>query len=713
MPETVRDVSAAESPSAGPPVAGLQLGAHLTSGGCRFTLCSRHATGVTLLLYDDDVPRPAAEVPLDPVRDRVGDLWTVFVPRIKAGQLYAYKVSGPADLSAGMRFNGDVVLLDPYARAYTSNLPTGDGRHSRYHGPDDRRPKSVVVRDSFNWKGVRPPRHALKDSIIYEVHPRGFTRSPSAAVKKPGTYAGFLEKIDHLKDLGVTAVELLPVHEYDPLENHRHNPETGARLTNYWGYSTVGFFAPCGYYCFGDKPGDPVREFKTLVRELHAAGIEVILDVVYNHTAEGNHQGPTLHYKGIDNPIYYYLEPDGKHYTDYTGCGNTVSCNHPVVSDMILESLKYWVTRMHVDGFRFDLASVLSRDRSGRVRPTTAILERISEDPVLRDTKIVAEAWDAAGAYQVGQFPGRWAEWNGRYRDDVRQFWRGDAGKTGALATRLTGSSDLYQHSGRRPYHSINFVTSHDGFPLADLTRYDRKHNEANGEDNRDGDDHNHSHNYGREGDTDHPPTRRVRSRQVRNMLATLLLSQGVPMILGGDEFGRTQGGNNNAYCQDNEISWFDWSLVEADAGLLRFAKTLIAFRRAHPVLRRGSFLHGKPLPGRARADVTWFGCDGKSKRWKHDDGTLMCELDGASLDADYPEEHERADVDVLMMFNAGDVSRCFRLPPGTHVDRPWRLLANTSCPAPHDVHPEGAGPQARAGSLFPLVARSLACWYR
>ncbi|MGL5098314.1 MAG: glycogen debranching protein, partial [Planctomycetia bacterium] len=444
------------------------------------------------------------------------------------------------------------------------------------------------------------------DSVIYEVHLRGFTAHRSAKVRSPGTYLGFIEKIPYLQDLGVTAVEFLPIHEFDHLEHAVKSPVDGSTLCNYWGYSTVGFFAPNGRYAKSRVAGAQVREFKTLVRELHRAKIEVILDVVYNHTAEGNHMGPTIHFKGLDNSIYYHLADDPSYYKDYSGCGNSLNCNHPVVRQFILESLRYWVRHFHIDGFRFDLASVLGRDRSGAVIGNPPLLEEIAEDPELRDVKIIAEAWDAAGAYQVGSFPGgRWAEWNGRYRDDVRRFWRGDPGLTGALATRLTGSSDLYQSSGRRPYHSINFITSHDGFTLSDLVSYNQKHNDGNGEANRDGENNNLSFNFGVEGPSDAIAVGRLRLRQLKNFLATLLLSQGVPMLLGGDEFRRTQRGNNNCYCQDNELSWFDWNLVQKNGELYRFTRELIAFRRNHPVFRRTKFFKGEPPAGRQNNDIT------------------------------------------------------------------------------------------------------------
>jgi len=537
----------------------LSYGAILRDGGVQFVVYSRSATALRILLYDSvSAVDPAEVIGLDPANDRWGDIWSVFVPGLSAGQLYHVQADGPFDPERGQRFDGGARLIDPYAKALAGEfLLDGDGRLLP--------PKCVVVDDAFDWQGDRHLCRGLADTVIYEMHVRGFTASPTSGVEHPGTYRGVIEKIPYLQSLGVTAVELMPVHEFAAAM-----PTAGGGVrTNYWGYDPVAFFAPHRGYAADQTPGGQVREFKEMVRALHAAGIEVILDVVFNHTAEGNHLGPTLSLKGLENRVYYMLGDGGSSYRNYSGCGNTINGNHPIVRELIFLCLRNWVHNYHVDGFRFDLASVLSRDRNGDLQPNPPVVEVITEDPALADTKIIAEAWDAAGAYQVGSFARlRWAEWNGRYRDDVRRFWRGDYAQTGHLATRLAGSSDLYAEHGRQPCHSINFVTAHDGFTLADLVSYREKHNEANGEGNRDGDTNNFSDNYGVEGPTRSADVAEVRSRQVRNLLATLLLSQGVPMLLGGDECGRTQGGNNNAWCQDNDVSWLDWSLVESHSGL-------------------------------------------------------------------------------------------------------------------------------------------------
>lgn len=685
----------------------LQSGAIVHSSGVEFVLFSRHATAVTLLLFDDG-NEPAAEVELTRERNRRGDLWYVFVPGIGPGQLYAYRVDGPDAPDEGHRFLPREVLLDPCAKAISTNLPHPGPPPSvtQRHGIE--RPRCVVVRDRFDWEETRAPLIPLADSIIYEVHLRGLTAHPSARCAAPGTYLGLIDKIPYFLDLGVTAIELLPVQEFDRFENPRHAPD-GAPLPNYWGYSPVGFFAPNGHYSHSDLLGGQVEEFKIMVRALHRAGLEIFLDVVFNHTAEGNDLGPTIHFKGIDNSIYYFLEDDRRRYRDFSGCGNSLNSNHPVVRELIIECLRYWATHMGVDGFRFDLASVLSRDRQGHLISNPPLLEAIAEDPVLRDVKIIAEAWDAAGAYQVGSFPGgRWAEWNGHFRDDVRQFWRGDPNKTGALATRLTGSSDLYEHSGRQPYHSINFITSHDGFTLNDLVSYNYKHNHLNGENNNDGENNNYSFNYGIEGPTDLPAIEPVRVRQIKNFLATLLLSRGVPMLLGGDEFRRTQRGNNNAYCQDNDISWFDWALVEKHAEIHRFTREWIRFRKRHPALRRARFFAGSPRPGRPVADVNWYGADGGPKDWSQDDQTLMCLIDGIPA----AERETATDHQVLVLFNASTMPHGFVLADGGEPARPWRLFCDTSQRTPLDLFSED-GPLLKTGCRFPLLPRSLACFTR
>ncbi|HWA99114.1 MAG TPA: alpha-amylase family glycosyl hydrolase, partial [Pirellulales bacterium] len=527
--------------------------------------------------------------------------------------------------------------------------------------------------------------------------------SRTSGVESPGTYLGVIEQIPYLRSLGVTAVELMPVHEF-PTNHWSGRTEDRA---NYWGYDPIAFFSPHRGYAASSVPGAQTLEFKQMVRALHQAGIEVILDVVFNHTAEGNELGPTFAFKGLENSIYYMLANGGAGYKNYSGCGNTVNGNHPIVREMIFLCLRHWVLNYHVDGFRFDLASILSRDRDGELMPNTPMIEQIAEDPLLSDTKIIAEAWDAAGAYQVGSFANlRWAEWNGRYRDDVRRFWRGDHFTLGALATRLAGSSDLYEPSGRRPYHSINFITSHDGFPLNDLVTYEQKHNEANGEQNRDGDNNNLSANYGVEGPTRKQAVVKLRSRQVRNMLATLLLSQGVPMILSGDECRRTQRGNNNAYCQDNEISWFDWQLVDKHADVLRFCRALIEFRKNQPSVRRTTFLTGQTPPGSSIPDVSWYGADGGAVAWGEDHHSLTC-MFGAYRG---PNAARQTPRHVLILLHSGPDSREFQIPQ-VAKSVAWRLFVDTGATTPNDIYPDLDGPAPPADGKLTLIHHSMMCY--
>jgi glycogen operon protein len=481
------------------------------------------------------------------------------------------------------------------------------------------------------------------------------------------------------------------------------DPTTGRKLTNYWGYSTIGFFAPKGRYSSSGSMGEQVQEFKKMVIALHRAGIEVILDVVFNHTAEGDETGPTLCFRGLDNTIYYLLADGGRRYKNFSGCGNTVNCNHPVVRDLILDSLLYWAIEMHVDGFRFDLASILGRDQEGTILTHSPLIERIAENPVLRDTKIIAEAWDAGGAYQVGGFPGRWAEWNGHYRDDIRRFWRGDAGMVSLLATRLAGSSDLYEKNGRAPFHSVNFVTCHDGFTLHDLVSYATKHNGANGHNNRDGTDDNFSSNYGVEGETDSETINTLRTRQVKNFMATLMLSQGVPMLLGGDEFRRTQRGNNNAYCQDNEISWYDWSFVKKHKEMVRFTRELIAFRKRHPALRRTHFFSGQDPDHDGLLDISWYNTAAEEADWNKDCTSLACLIDGC-----YPEiDGDITDNDLYLMFNASPTARTFVLPKLPSGKTWWRAL-DTALSAPRDIVREGKELPVKPNRPYRVAPRSV-----
>jgi len=665
----------------------LPMGATIHDRHVRFSVFSRHATRVWLMLFehpDDDTP--AHEIELDPHRNRIGDIWHVDVYGVGEGQLYLYRMDGPRQPENGQRFDPEVGLIDPYAHAlsgtFNSDCEQIDITHPS-RGHFGCMPKCIVDSGYFDWEDDQPLNRPLRHTIIYEMHVKGFTAHSSAGVKHPGTYAGLAEKIPYLQELGITAVELLPVQSFDRGLFGHTNPITGEPLINYWGYNPVNFFAVEAGYSSRTELGQQIHEFKWLVRELHKAGIEVILDVVYNHTAEGNHLGPVFSFKGIDNQIYYLLEDDKRYYKNFSGTGNTVNCNHPVVRDLILDSLRYWVVEMHVDGFRFDLASVLGRDQFGNMLENPPIVERIAEDPVLRNTKIIAEAWDAAGAYQVGSFPGRrWAEWNGRYRDDIRRYWRGDAGMVGALATRLAGSSDLYLDDGRTPCHSINFITSHDGFTLNDLVSYSQKHNLANGENNMDGANDNFSDNLGVEGPTSRQPIERRRVRRIKNFFATLMLSQGVPMVLAGDEFRRTQQGNNNAYAQDNEISWLNWTFKQKYGEVYRFARQMISFRKQHPIFYRSHFFVGQQ--GHA-LDIQWFSPELTEPDWGENGHTLMCLINGRREVIG----ENRSDNDALLMFNNRLENAYFQLPPAPN-GKVWKLVIDTSFAAPFDIRLPG-----------------------
>ena len=641
----------------------LPLGTWPRDEGINFALFSRHARAVELLLYETpDASKHHLRIELDPAAHRTGDIWHVWVGGLQAGQAgqaYAYHVDGPYQPESGMRYNRHKLLLDPYA---TALVGTGRWSFANARGYDPASPRSdlsfwckdnepwmarcLVTSDDFDWRCDRPLRHRWQDTIIYETHVRGLTIHPSSGASHPGTFLGVVEKIPYFQELGITSLELMPVQEFNECELTQRNPINGEVLHNYWGYNSVAFFAPKEGYSTRAWPGCQSNEFKTMVRELHRAGIEVILDIVFNHTAEGDEQGPTLNFRGLDNTIYYMLDSELRHYRNFTGCGNTFNCNHPVVRDYILDCLRYWVQEMHVDGFRFDLASVMARDKNGVLQANTPLLERIAEDPILHDVKLIAEAWDAAGVYQVGRFPGRrWSEWNASFRDDVRRFWRGDPGLRGALASRLCGSADLYQHSGKAPLNSINFVTCHDGFTLNDLVSYAGKHNEANGEQNHDGMSENYSANYGVEGPTESADIQRLRRRQMKNFIATLMLSRGVPMLLGGDEFGRSQNGNNNAYCQDNEASWYDWERLQVHGELHDFTRDMIALRKRYPVLSAEQFYR--------QDELVWFDSTGAYPDWEKPDRSLGCHILTTA-----PNEEQ-----LCLLFNAGEDSISFHLP--------------------------------------------------
>jgi glycogen operon protein len=680
-------------------------GAHEQGAGVNFVLFSRHATGVRLELYQNpDDSSPTRTIDLDPVRHRTGDVWHVWVRGIPPGQLYGYRVEGPYLPEEGHRFNPNKLLLDPYARAiagvenwnflaargYDSSSSLTDLGFSTIDNAGST-PKSIFTRDDFDWEMDSAPKHSASDTVIYETHVRGFTIHPSSSVAHPGTFAGLIEKIPHLQDLGVTAIELMPVLEFNENESQLLNPITGERLKNYWGYDPVVFFAPKQSYSVGGPPGQQIQEFREMVKAFHRAGIEVILDVVLNHTAEGDELGPTISLRGIENSIFYMLQENGcRYYKNFSGVGNTLNANHPVVREFVRNVLRYWVMHMHVDGFRFDLASILGRDEHGNVLRNAPLLEGIAEDPILRDVQIIAEAWDAGGAYQVGGFSTkRWTEWNGRFRDDVRRFWVGDAGMIGSFASRICGSSDLYQSSGKGPASSLNFVTCHDGFTLNDLVSYKQKHNDENGEYNRDGTDANDSDNCGVEGPSQDPDVEGVRNRLIKNFLLTLFISRGVPMLLGGDEFRRTQRGNNNAYCQDNEANWFDWSLIEKHKEIHRFARGMIAFRRAHIVLRRERFYTDE--------DIEWFAPNGATPDWADQrQKSIACLIPGLT------------EPDLFLLFNADTRSVDFSI-PSLPAGKFWRLAVDTSRISPDDLFDSGKEPSVPSGIGFRLEPRSSA----
>jgi len=606
-----------------------------------------------------------------------------------------YRADGQYIPEKGFRFNSHKTLIDPYAKALTDISswdfkdslaydPSAESKDLSYSYNDDVQitPRCIVIDDKFDWEDDLPLNYPLRFSVLYETHVKGLTKHPSSGVSAPGTYRGVIEKIPFFKDLGVTSLEFLPVQEFNETEIAVVNPLTKKQLVNYWGYSTVAFFAPKGSYAQDRSPGGAVREFKEMVRELHKAGLEVILDIVFNHTGEGSEMGPTFSFRGLDNSIYYMLEENKRYYKNYSGCGNTVNCNHPVVRDFITNCLRYWVMEMHVDGFRFDLGSILGRDENGHLMENPPVLQRIAEDPILRNTKIIAEAWDAGGAYQVGWFPGgRWAEWNDRYRDDLRRYWRGDTKQTRHLATRLSGSSDLYLRDGRKPFHSVNFITSHDGFTLRDLVSYESKHNEENGENSRDGGNNNLSSNYGVEGPSENKKIEAIRFRQMKNLIASMMVSLGTPMILGGDEFGRTQGGNNNAYCQDNEISWYDWSLLDKNSDYYRFVKEMISFRLRHPGFMRPEFYTGRDGNYNAIPDITWFDKDGDIPDWYNISARLALRVDGSEADSDA----DRDGNDFFIMFNSGGKSANFKICEPL-AGKKWVRAVDTSLHSPDDI---------------------------
>jgi glycogen operon protein len=669
------------------------LGATPTPGGVNFALYSKHAGEVFLLLFDRADGLPTDVIRLEHVTRHV---WHAHVRGVRAGQLYGYRVRGEHRPEHGLRFNEHKLLLDPHAKALTGPVHNPENLLLAYDpSPESGRdlsidtrdsapvvPKCIVVDDAFDWQGDASPDVPLESLIVYEVHAKGFTAHPSSRVEHPGSYLGFVEKIPHLVRLGVNAVELLPVQEFYVDDFLR-----ARGLTNYWGYNTIGFFAPTSFYGTGRAPGCQVAEFKTLVRELHRAGLKVILDVVYNHTGEGNELGPTISFRGIDNPSYYALtgtaEAPRRYYMNWTGCGNSMNFDDRAVIRLVMDSLRYWVEQMHVDGFRFDLASVLGREGpGGGFQPSSSFFDAVAQDPVLQSAILVAEPWDL-GTYQVGNFPVDWSEWNGRFRDSVRKFVKGDAGQLGDLGWRLTGSADLYGDDGRSAWNSVNFVTCHDGFTLADLVSYDRKHNDRNGESNRDGADDNHSWNCGVEGPTEDPAIARLRRQQAKNFACMLLFASGTPMMLGGDEFLRTQQGNNNAYCQDNEIGWYDWEVAARNADMVEFWRQAIALTRRYPVLQRRKFALGQDLDADRIPELSWFGTDGGAPRWNDPEARTLCMLlDGSEAPS------ASGDYLLFLILNAHHDAQWVRLPSAGSPR--WLRILDTSLATAEDLTAPG-----------------------
>ncbi|OEJ24478.1 glycogen debranching enzyme GlgX [Streptomyces agglomeratus] len=688
------------------------LGATYDGAGTNFAVYSEAADRIELCLLHDDGSETAVEL-----RESDAFVRHAFLPGIMPGQRYGYRVHGPYAPQEGKRCNSAKLLLDPYARAISGKIDWGEAVYGYHFGKPDSRNDldsaphtmaSVVVNPYFDWGDDRPPRTDYHRTILYEAHVKGLTMMhPDLPDELRGTYAALAHPaiISHLTELGVTALELMPVHQF--VNDHRL---ADAKLSNYWGYNTIGFFAPHNAYASWGDRGQQVLEFKSAVRALHRAGIEVILDVVYNHTAEGNHLGPTLSFRGLDNASYYRLADDPRYYMDTTGTGNSLLMRSPHVLQLIMDSLRYWVTEMHVDGFRFDLAATLAR-QFHEVDRLSSFFDLVQQDPVVSQVKLIAEPWDVGeGGYQVGNFPPLWTEWNGKYRDTVRDLWRGEPRTIAEFAGRLTGSSDLYQDDGRRPLASINFTTCHDGFTLADLVSYNDKHNEANGEGNRDGESHNRSWNCGAEGDTDDPAILELRARQMRNFIATLMLSQGVPMLSHGDEFARTQGGNNNAYCQDNELSWVHWPDKDDEEGSLHaFTRAMVWLRRDHPVFRRRRFFHGRPVEGTHDdlSDIAWFTPDGKEmaqRDWQAAHAkALTVFLNGHAISEPGPRGERISDDSFLLMFNASATDLDFTVP--VNHGKQWQVVVDTARP---EGVPPGSGPKLGAGEQILLIGRSL-----
>jgi isoamylase len=656
--------------------------------GVNFSLFADRATAVWLLLFNRcEDEQPTQIIELSPDRNRTFDFWHIYVRGLRPGAHYAFRVDGYTDLHGyGDRYNRNKVLIDPYARGNTDGL----WNRANAVGPSDNvatSMRSVVIDPSgYDWEGDRPLNRPLAETIIYEMHVRGFTQSPSSGCHHPGTFDGIIEKIPYLQALGVTTVELLPVFDFDEKEVMSHNPQTGAPLTNYWGYDPINFFSPQCAYCINPEAGQHINEFRDMVKALHRAGIEVILDVVFNHTGEGDHRGPTISFKGLANSTYYHLVSwDKQYYENYSGAGNAINGNHPITEKLIIDALEYWVTQLHVDGFRFDEAVILCRDENGAPMIHPPVIWQIELSDTLANTKVIAEAWDAVGLYQVGYFPGRrWGEWNGRYRDAIRHFVKSDQGYLegqtilGRVASVIAGSADIFQNTRQLPTNSINFVTAHDGFTLNDLVSYNQKHNEANGNNNTDGIDNNLSWNCGTEGETNNPEVEALRRRQIKNFAAILFLSQGVPMFVAGDEIRRTQHGNNNAYCQNNEISWFDWTLVERHQELFRFFSRMIAFRNSHPILHRSGFFNGQ-RNSRGILDLDWHGCRLSPPDWNDPTAHAFSFTMGG-----FPDDNGHEDNDIHVILNMYWEDLDFDMPEVT--GRRWYKIVDTSQQSPNDI---------------------------
>jgi len=656
------------------------FGATIVPGGVNFSIFSSHSTSCSLVLFEKHAKAPLAEIPF-PDEFRIGNVYCMVVFDLDYENLeYGYRMDGPNNFQQGQWFDSSKILLDPYAKVIGGRDAWGvipDWEDIYHH-------RGRIAFDDFDWGNDRALEIPPEDQIIYEMHVRSFTRHESSGIKENhrGTFAGIRDKIPYLKELGVNAVELMPVYEFDEFENSRPNPQTGETLYNYWGYSTVGFFSPKAGYAATGKFGMQVDELKNLVKELHKNGIEVILDVVFNHTAEGNERGPTISFRGIDNKTYYMMTPEG-YYFNFSGCGNTINCNNPIVRNIVLDCLRYWAAEYHIDGFRFDLASILGRDPLGYPLANPPLLESLAFDPILAKCKLIAEAWDAGGLYQVGSFPayGRWAEWNGKYRDGIRKFLKGD-GTVGKIAQCLQGSPDLYAWAGRAPATSINFITAHDGFTLMDLVSYNQKHNEANGENNNDGSNDNDSWNCGWEGATDDVAINALRRRQIKNAIAILLVSQGVPMLLMGDEVGRTQNGNNNTYCHDNELSWLDWDLQTKNAEILEFVKHSVAFRRSHPVLRNPNHFRNQDYVGSGYADITWHGTKAWNVDWSEGNRAIAFLLCGKHAKRGTVEDNY-----IYVAMNMHWQTQWFEI-PGLPPSLQWHVFANTGAVFPSSYLP-------------------------